>query len=596
MRKISSKFILVFILLFLSLVVSVLSALYATDVQEQHIVLTEVLGEYSQHIDKVTRASEFYLELKLYDNDVLMRRKDEINELYGYIEEVKIIHEHLKNLEYPLSDGSIIELEFSGEFLDGFVGAVHLGEALWLDVEDNLVNIINEDMVDQSDLDVIMDKGYRVNKAMIANSTELIDICREAADSSKKVSDIIQILALVIASCILVFVSVFSFKGIYKPIIYVKESFNKMSKGNLSHRFMRKQDDEFKELYSDFNQFLDALDVIFEIENDVVKENVLENILTLLNTKLKEFLNFESIGLVYKNYQGVCMELLVDSDHLDSRECEPKMFLNEITVQNETLYIPVNLGGNLLGYYFLTGFKDDLKEKQFVNLIKDKLNIAYYKNVLTKELLSIITETLADTAEAKDPETYNHLVRMSSYSQIISNRLLDKGLYIDEINPEFIDNIKITSPMHDIGKISIPDNILLKPGKLTDKEYEIMKTHAANGAAILSRLDEKMQYYGIKYFKMASIIALEHQEKYNGSGYPNGLQGDEISLVGRIVAIADVFDALTSKRPYKEAFSLEKSYGILEEGRHMHFDSEILDAFFEAKEEIEKIYNAYKEI
>ncbi len=151
--------------------------------------------------------------------------------------------------------------------------------------------------------------------------------------------------------------------------------------------------------------------------------------------------------------------------------------------------------------------------------------------------------------------------------------------------------------MHDIGKIGIEDNILLKPGRLTEEEFAKMKTHAAHGGGdILTKLDEKFRYYGITYFDMAANIAYGHHEKFDGSGYPNGIVGEEIDLAARIIAIADVFDALTSKRPYKDAFSLDKSYGIIEESIGNHFDPQVAEAFFRGKEEIERVYHDFKEI
>ncbi|WP_320173736.1 HD domain-containing phosphohydrolase [Maridesulfovibrio sp.] len=178
---------------------------------------------------------------------------------------------------------------------------------------------------------------------------------------------------------------------------------------------------------------------------------------------------------------------------------------------------------------------------------------------------------LCAAAEYKDEETANHLVRMAEYSRILAEQ---KGL-----DKETVQLIHTSSPMHDIGKIGIPDNILLKAGKLTAEEWEVMKSHAVIGGNILSMGSSD-------YISMGAVIALSHHEKWDGSGYPSGFSGEEIPLPGRICAIADVFDALTSKRPYKEPFSLEKSLEIMKEGRGTHFDPELIDLFFENIDEI----------
>ena len=139
-----------------------------------------------------------------------------------------------------------------------------------------------------------------------------------------------------------------------------------------------------------------------------------------------------------------------------------------------------------------------------------------------------------------------------------------------------VNTLLYAAPMQDIGKIGIPDHILLKPGKLDEKEWEIMKSHTTIGVDILTGSN-------IDLVKMGRVIALSHHEKWDDSGYPQGLKGRKIPLIGRIVAIADVFDALTSKRPYKEAFSVEKSNRIIAEGREAHFDPDVVDAFFQFK-------------
>ncbi|ACS81846.1 HD-GYP domain-containing protein [Maridesulfovibrio salexigens] len=195
-----------------------------------------------------------------------------------------------------------------------------------------------------------------------------------------------------------------------------------------------------------------------------------------------------------------------------------------------------------------------------------------------REALSKLDEAHVETihhlcaaAEYKDEETADHLVRMAEYSRILAEK---SGLDVDTVQL-----IHTSSPMHDIGKIGIPDSILLKPGKLTAEEWEVMKSHAVIGGNILSMGSSE-------YINMGSVIALSHHEKWDGSGYPSGLSGEDIPLPGRICAVADVFDALTSKRPYKEPFSVEKSLEIMKEGRGIHFDPKLIDLFFENIEQI----------
>lgn len=185
-----------------------------------------------------------------------------------------------------------------------------------------------------------------------------------------------------------------------------------------------------------------------------------------------------------------------------------------------------------------------------------------------------VIQRLGRASEYKDNETGMHVMRMSHYSKVIA---LAYGLSETDA-----DNLLHAAPMHDIGKIGIPDSIMLKPGKLTDEEFAIMKTHPEIGAEILGEDDSEL-------IALAKVVSLTHHEKYDGTGYPAGLKGEQIPIEGRIVAIADVFDALTSKRPYKEAWSVEKSLEFIRSQSGKHFDPSIVDLFEQSLDEILQI-------
>lgn len=187
---------------------------------------------------------------------------------------------------------------------------------------------------------------------------------------------------------------------------------------------------------------------------------------------------------------------------------------------------------------------------------------------------------LSKAADSRDPETGAHIIRMANYSRVIA-----AGLGLPEAQQQLIFE---AAPMHDIGKVGIPDHILLKPGKLTEEEFSVMKQHARLGYDILSGSQSEMLNTG-------AVIALAHHEKYDGSGYPNGIAGEEIPLFARIVAVADVFDALTSERPYKAAWGIETALAFLREGSGKHFDPLCVDAFFAGWDLILEIKMHYRE-
>lgn len=191
--------------------------------------------------------------------------------------------------------------------------------------------------------------------------------------------------------------------------------------------------------------------------------------------------------------------------------------------------------------------------------VKTHLSLVHAEE-LRRTRLQII-QRLGRAAEYKDNETGMHVMRMSHYSQVIA---LSYGL-----SKAHSENILNAAPMHDIGKIGIADSIMLKPGKLTDEEFSIMKTHPQIGAEILGETDSEL-------LCLAKVVSLTHHEKWDGTGYPNQLKGEAIPIEGRIVALADVFDALTSKRPYKEAWSVEKTMDYIRSQSGKHFDPELV--------------------
>lgn len=194
--------------------------------------------------------------------------------------------------------------------------------------------------------------------------------------------------------------------------------------------------------------------------------------------------------------------------------------------------------------------------------------------------------SMANLIESRDGSTGEHVKRTSYYVNIIAEELGKRNIFTDIINERFLYNLEKAAPMHDIGKIKVPDYVLQKPGKLTDDEFEIMKKHAADGGQIIKETMCNIEEED--YMEVAYNVATYHHEKWNGKGYPSGLCGEQIPLEARIMAVADVFDALISKRCYKDAMPLDKAFDIIEESAGEHFDPQIAKIFIELRPEIEK--------
>lgn len=203
------------------------------------------------------------------------------------------------------------------------------------------------------------------------------------------------------------------------------------------------------------------------------------------------------------------------------------------------------------------------------------------------QLQQDIIITMANLIESRDGTTGEHVRRTSQYVEFFLDKLIEKGVYQQELTNELVDYINKATPLHDIGKITVSDIILQKPGRFTEEEYDIMKTHAQAGRQLIQDNISSME--DSKFVEIASDIAAYHHEKWNGKGYPEGLKGEEIPLCARIVAIADVFDALVAKRQYKEGMSAKEAFAIMQRDRGESFEPILYDVFAEALPELEEM-------
>ncbi|MBF0423315.1 MAG: two-component system response regulator [Magnetococcales bacterium] len=211
-----------------------------------------------------------------------------------------------------------------------------------------------------------------------------------------------------------------------------------------------------------------------------------------------------------------------------------------------------------------------------------------------EELQDVTMIAMGALAEARDPETGNHIRRTQNYVRLLAGRLQDHPRFSDFLSPNTISLLYKTAPLHDIGKVGVPDHILLKPGPLTNAEFEQMKRHTVYGHDALAAAETALQGQE-DFLVLAKQIAHGHHEKWDGSGYPASLAGDAIPIAARIMAIADVYDALISRRVYKPPFSHEKSVGIVRDGRGTHFDPDMVDAFLEIAESFRQTAETYKD-
>ncbi|MCR5735226.1 MAG: HD domain-containing protein [Lachnospiraceae bacterium] len=226
------------------------------------------------------------------------------------------------------------------------------------------------------------------------------------------------------------------------------------------------------------------------------------------------------------------------------------------------------------------------------NVTEQLWEIQHYSDAVSKMQNGLII-TMADMVENRDSDTGAHIQKTAEYVRIIANALKAKGYYAEKITPKYINDIVMSAPLHDVGKINISDKILNKPGKLNAEEYEIMKTHTTMGRMIMEKAISTIS--GDNYLKEARNMAGYHHEKWDGTGYPEGLHGEVIPLSARIMAVADVFDAVSSKRVYKPAIPFDQAVAIIVEGSGTHFDPKCVEAFLDSLTEVKRVLRKYRE-
>lgn len=256
--------------------------------------------------------------------------------------------------------------------------------------------------------------------------------------------------------------------------------------------------------------------------------------------------------------------------------------------------MPMFNEGNFFGFIFFNSYDEDVFTENVlrqVDLYGHMISLMVINELTAITTLKAAVKTAGSVTHFRDPETGSHLDRMSRYSRLIAEQLADKY----ELDDTYIEHVFMFSPLHDIGKIGIPDNILLKPSSLDQTEKDIMKTHARNGRIMIDELLENFGLENIKYVDVLRNIAEFHHEAVNGRGYPTGKKGDDIPLEARIVAVADVFDALTSERPYKDAWGNKEAINTIKQLSGQMLDQDCVDALLENIEKVEKIQQQFTE-
>ncbi|QVK17548.1 HD domain-containing protein [Mycoplasmatota bacterium] len=333
---------------------------------------------------------------------------------------------------------------------------------------------------------------------------------------------------------------------------------------------------------------------IFRKNRELIKKNLMiySYFLTLMIAFLVYFLGGTS--KVYTNLMYIPIAIIATSNGKKYAVINAVISgiilgpIMPLDVKSNTMQAPMNWIIRLIIYIiiaFVMGYIADHYKKEYEKNIEEEKELAEVQRATIFALVKL--------SEARDEYTGLHVERVAVLCKYLTSELRKIPKYKDYIDDEYIENIYKASPLHDIGKINMPDRILLKPGKLTPEEFEVIKTHTRIGANTL--LEFKKAYPHNKILEFAISIACYHHEKWDGTGYTHGLAGEDIPLSARVMAIIDVYDALRSKRVYKEAYSHEKSIEIIKQGKGTHFDPIIIDTLLQSEIEFKKIYDRITE-
>jgi HD-GYP domain-containing protein (c-di-GMP phosphodiesterase class II)/HAMP domain-containing protein len=420
------------------------------------------------------------------------------------------------------------------------------------------------------------------------------------------------------------------YRRLVKPLRETMTGFTRVAHGDLGYQVPVQGGSEIGQMTTAFNQLSLRLNALFRLTDRITQGNTLDDMLQFAWEEFRGFLPLDWVGLFHVAPDGerLILERQVGvHEHVLREGLSVPLFGSAWqagvlrTVQDlaasrvdhssdaclgvlhqagfaSALMLPIqgNGGGALLVFASRQAHAYEAEHAELIGNIAGQLTHALDKTVFVEGLVVSAVQGLAKLAESRDPETGNHLTRMALYSALIAEELGKTGRYQHRISAAYVRAIHQFAPMHDIGKVGLSDAILLKPGPLTDTEREEMQRHPSIGAEVLQRCEAQVNALGYSIFQVAIEIAAAHHERFDGQGYPHGLAGENIPLSARIVAVADVFDALTSQRPYKAAWSVDRALGMIEGESNRQFDPEVVAAFRRALPRVLEVLERHRPV
>ncbi|TSA48333.1 MAG: HAMP domain-containing protein [Nitrosomonadales bacterium] len=416
---------------------------------------------------------------------------------------------------------------------------------------------------------------------------------------------------------------------VIRPLDTALEGFSRVARGDFSHPVPVLARNEIGQMAVAFNGLTERLNGMFRLTDRINQGKKLDEMLGFVHEEFQGFVPLDWVGVFQASPDGSRLTLerhfsdyasgLKDGASFDIRQgalamlsasSEPVAFRLEAdrraTLEGclaldglkSAVYLPLLGQGETRAVMVFASQAEEYRQEhvEFLSNVAATMSHVLEKTVVMENLVAAAVQGLAKLAESRDPETGDHLTRMALYSALVAEELGRDSPYAAQITPAYVRDVFHFAPMHDIGKVGIPDNVLLKPGRLDSDERKDMERHPSIGGEVLRRCEAQVQALGHSMFQVGIEIAECHHEKFDGSGYPAGVKGQDIPLSARIVAVADVFDALTSKRPYKDAWPVEKALAVMQEEAGTQFDPDVIIAMGRALPRMLEIYDRLKHV
>jgi len=462
-------------------------------------------------------------------------------------------------------------------------------------------------------------------------STDLANSFQKMMESKLASIEMLNQLAIVLSVLIAGTLGLLLHYKAFRPLDRTVEGFARVSRGDLSYQIPVSADNEVGYMTDMFNRLTQRLAALFHLTDRINQGTNLDETLRFVYEEFRSFLPIDWAGLLRMSPEKDHFLLervytsLASSPHEGDRVAATDPMLKDVFATREPsvvhlteteqdnsqplrdrlagagiasiIAIPLASSGIQDTVLLFAAQEQNVYQDEHLELLKNiggQLGRSFDKTYGMEGLVISAVEGLAKLAESRDPETGDHLFRMSMYSAILAEQLGHGSPYAELITPAYVRDVFRFAPMHDIGKVGIEDHILLKPGSLNETERRRMEEHPLIGAQVLRRCEDQVNAVGYSIFQVGIEIAEGHHERFDGSGYPHGRCGDEIPLSARIVAVADVFDALTSKRPYKEAWTIEQALTVMREQSGKHFDPSIVKALNDALPRMLEVYEQNK--